>query len=129
MLILKFLSTHEGRIFVEDDFNGIAQIDERGYSGTKYYFFFLLGKSLKSYLGYCFFFNSSQYIETSMFYMLWCLSGKWTLSEDKNDRKDGLWIWGLFEEPKYPFLYFNLGLFLFIHILYLFIWFTVILTI
>lgn len=35
-------------------------------------------------------------------------SGVWTLSEDKNDRKDGLWIWGLFKEPKYPYLYFNL---------------------
>ena len=22
---------------------------------------------------------------------------RWTLSEDPNDRKDGLWIWGLFE--------------------------------
>eukprot|EP01036_Dinobryon_divergens_P023673 gene23673-32046_t len=37
--------------------------------------------------------------------------GSWTLSEDKNDRKDGLWIWGLFEEPKYPFLYFSLGVY------------------
>jgi len=37
-------------------------------------------------------------------------SGTWTLSEDKNDRKDGLWIWGLFEEPKYPYLYFYLGI-------------------
>jgi len=36
-------------------------------------------------------------------------SGTWMLSEDKNDRKDGLWIWGIFEEPKYPFLYFNLS--------------------
>ena len=24
----------------------------------------------------------------------------WTLSEDPNDRKDGLWIWGLFKEPQ-----------------------------
>ena len=29
--------------------------------------------------------------------------------KDKNDRKDGLWIWGLFEEPKYPYLYLNIG--------------------
>jgi len=35
---------------------------------------------------------------------------KWTLSEDKNDRKWGLWIWGLFEEPLYPYIYFSLGL-------------------
>ena len=38
-------------------------------------------------------------------------ASRWTLSEDKNDRKDGLWIWGLWEEPKYPFLYFSLGIF------------------
>jgi hypothetical protein len=37
-------------------------------------------------------------------------SGTWTLSEDKNDRKDGLWIWGLFEEPKYPYLYTYFGI-------------------
>jgi len=38
-------------------------------------------------------------------------SGFWTLSEDKDDRRDGLWIWGLFEEPKYPFLYFYLDIY------------------
>merc|ERR1712087_237795 len=31
-------------------------------------------------------------------------SGRWQLSEDPEDRKDGLWIWGLFKEPLYPFL-------------------------
>lgn len=31
-------------------------------------------------------------------------SSYWQLSEDPNDRKDGLWIWGLFKEPLYPFL-------------------------
>ena len=40
----------QGRIFVQDDFNGLIKVDERGYAGT------------------------------------------WTLSEDKTDRKDGLWI-------------------------------------
>lgn len=29
---------------------------------------------------------------------------RWVLSEDPNERKDSLWIWGLFEEPLYPFL-------------------------
>mmetsp|Transcript_11821 Transcript_11821/g.18148 ORF Transcript_11821/g.18148 Transcript_11821/m.18148 type:complete len:249 (-) Transcript_11821:153-899(-) len=28
----------------------------------------------------------------------------WKLSEDPNERKDGLWVWGLFEEPLYPFM-------------------------
>ncbi len=30
--------------------------------------------------------------------------GRWKLSEDPEDRKDGLWVWGLFKEPLYPFL-------------------------
>lgn len=29
---------------------------------------------------------------------------RWQLSEDPEDRKDGLWVWGLFQEPLYPFL-------------------------
>lgn len=29
---------------------------------------------------------------------------RWQLSEDPEDRKDGLWIWGLFAEPLYPFM-------------------------
>ena len=32
------------------------------------------------------------------------VSSRWKLSEDPNDRKWGLWVWGLFEEPLYPFL-------------------------
>ena len=32
------------------------------------------------------------------------LSSRWQLSEDPNDRKDGLWVWGLFKEPLYPFM-------------------------
>ena len=29
---------------------------------------------------------------------------RWTLSEDPDDRKDSLWIWGLFEQALYPFM-------------------------
>ncbi|CAM9483957.1 unnamed protein product [Choristocarpus tenellus] len=29
---------------------------------------------------------------------------RWSLSEDPEERKAGLWIWGLFKEPLYPFL-------------------------
>ena len=57
----------QGRLFIQDDYNGLVKTDSDGYSG------------------------------------------KWTLSEDKYDHKDGLWIWGLFEEPKYPFLYFSMS--------------------
>ena len=32
------------------------------------------------------------------------MKGRWQLSEDPEDRKDGLWIWGLFKEPLYPFM-------------------------
>lgn len=35
-------------------------------------------------------------------------SGRWQLSEDPEDRKDGLWIWGLFKEPLYPFMLFQI---------------------
>jgi len=35
---------------------------------------------------------------------------RWLLSEDPDDRKDGLWIWGLFEEPLYPFCLLQLTL-------------------
>ena len=31
-------------------------------------------------------------------------AGTWQLSEDPDDKRDGLWVWGLFEEPLYPFL-------------------------
>jgi hypothetical protein len=31
-------------------------------------------------------------------------SSYWKLSEDPKERKDGLWVWGLFKEPYYPFL-------------------------
>mmetsp|Transcript_4049 Transcript_4049/g.14190 ORF Transcript_4049/g.14190 Transcript_4049/m.14190 type:complete len:199 (+) Transcript_4049:134-730(+) len=30
--------------------------------------------------------------------------GRWQLSEDPDDVRDGLWIWGLFKDPLYPFL-------------------------
>lgn len=36
------------------------------------------------------------------------LKSRWQLSEDPEDRKDGLWIWGLFKEPLYPFLLLDL---------------------
>ena len=29
---------------------------------------------------------------------------RWQLSEDPDDRKDSLWIWGLFEQALYPFM-------------------------
>jgi len=35
---------------------------------------------------------------------------QWSLSEDPEDRKDSLWIWGLFSDPLYPFLLFQLDL-------------------
>ena len=37
-------------------------------------------------------------------------STRWMLSEDPEDRKDSLWIWGLFKEPLYPFILFELEL-------------------
>jgi len=31
-------------------------------------------------------------------------NSRWKLSEDPDDPKDGLWIWGLFKEPLYPYM-------------------------
>uniref|UniRef100_A0A7S4JLM2 Uncharacterized protein n=1 Tax=Odontella aurita TaxID=265563 RepID=A0A7S4JLM2_9STRA len=36
--------------------------------------------------------------------MLEISNSYWKLSEDPDDRKDGLWVWGLFKEPLYPFM-------------------------
>jgi hypothetical protein len=60
----------QGRIFVENDYNGLIRVDEKGYSAFR-----------------------------------------WSLSEDKNARKGGLWVWGLFEEPKYPYLYLSFAVY------------------
>mmetsp|Transcript_11530 Transcript_11530/g.25286 ORF Transcript_11530/g.25286 Transcript_11530/m.25286 type:complete len:244 (-) Transcript_11530:268-999(-) len=35
-------------------------------------------------------------------------NSRWKLSEDPDDPKDGLWIWGLFKEPLYPFMLFQM---------------------
>mmetsp|Transcript_35846 Transcript_35846/g.61954 ORF Transcript_35846/g.61954 Transcript_35846/m.61954 type:complete len:195 (+) Transcript_35846:16-600(+) len=45
-------------------------------------------------------FDGAKYLDTSG----GPTSNTWLLSEDPDDRKDGLWIWGLFEEPLYPFI-------------------------
>merc|ERR1711924_205614 len=37
-------------------------------------------------------------------------AARWQLSEDPEDRGDSLWIWGLFKEPLYPFVLFELEL-------------------
>lgn len=31
-------------------------------------------------------------------------NSRWKLSEDPDDPRDGLWVWGLFKEPLYPFM-------------------------
>ena len=38
------------------------------------------------------------------------IKSRWQLSEDPDDRKDGLWVWGLFKEPLYPFMLLQLEL-------------------
>ena len=42
--------------------------------------------------------------ETSSGMALEVSNSRWKLSEDPDDPKDGLWIWGLFKEPLYPFM-------------------------
>ena len=36
------------------------------------------------------------------------MNNRWSLEEDPNERKAGLWIWGLFSEPLYPYLLFSM---------------------
>jgi len=36
-------------------------------------------------------------------------ASRYKLSEDPNERKDSLWIWGLFKDPLYPFLLLELS--------------------
>jgi hypothetical protein len=38
------------------------------------------------------------------------VKSRWLLSEDPEDRKDSLWIWGLFSEPLYPFMLLEISL-------------------
>lgn len=45
--------------------------------------------------------NNEEPITTTAFKVV---KSRWQLSEDPNDRKDGLWVWGLFKEPLYPFM-------------------------
>jgi hypothetical protein len=42
--------------------------------------------------------------KTSLGPQMRIVSSRWQLSEDPNDRRDSLWVWGLFKEPLYPFL-------------------------
>ena len=37
------------------------------------------------------------------------VESRWKLSEDPDDPKDGLWVWGLFKEPLYPFMLFQMA--------------------
>lgn len=36
------------------------------------------------------------------------MNNRWTLEEDPNEKSAGLWIWGLFEDPLYPYLVFSM---------------------
>jgi hypothetical protein len=48
--------------------------------------------------------KDAESIESKEAGQLTIVNSRWKLSEDPNDRKDGLWIWGLFSEPLYPYL-------------------------
>lgn len=48
--------------------------------------------------------NASSSSSTTTTSMLEIINSRWKLSEDPDDPKDGLWIWGLFKEPLYPYM-------------------------
>lgn len=52
--------------------------------------------------------TSEEEEETSGGMALDVSSSRWKLSEDPDDPKDGLWIWGLFKEPLYPYMLFQM---------------------
>ena len=90
--VLRGLPTAKGKK-VDQIFNIEAQfIEEDGYEPPQGYL-----KQLE--IG-----STDSDGETTTKSQLQIASSRWLLSEDPNDRKDGLWVWGLFKEPLYPFL-------------------------
>lgn len=91
-LLLNGVTTTQGRkidgqLFV---LNGNF-VEEEGYEPPQGLF-----KSLKS--------NTDSEDGSDEVLSLEISSSRWKLSEDPDDPKDGLWIWGLFKEPLYPFM-------------------------
>jgi len=90
-LVMRQLPTTKGRK-VDEIFNIYAKfIEEEGYEPPQGFL-----KQVKMTVG-----DDEEPAEDSQFQIS---SSRWILSEDPDDRKDGLWVWGLFAEPLYPFL-------------------------
>lgn len=88
--VLRGLPTVKGKK-VDQIFNIQAQfIEEEGYEPPQGFL-----KQIDT---------KSQDEETTTKSQLQITSSRWMLSEDPDDRKDGLWVWGLFKEPLYPFM-------------------------
>ena len=89
--LLKGLPTENGKK-VDEIFSVSAQfIEEEGYEPPQGYV-----RQLGTEVG-----SDSGEEEASR---LKIVNSRWLLSEDPSERKDGLWVWGLFKEPLYPFL-------------------------
>ena len=89
--LLKGLPTENGKK-VDEIFSVSAQfIEEEGYEPPQGYV-----RQLGTEVG-----SDSGEEEGSR---LKIVNSRWLLSEDPSERKDGLWVWGLFKEPLYPFL-------------------------
>lgn len=89
--VMRGLPTTKGKK-VDEIFNVHAQfIEEEGYEPPQG-----MLKQVKITIG-----DDEEAVDESRFKIV---TSRWLLSEDPEDRKDGLWIWGLFKEPLYPFL-------------------------
>lgn len=95
--VLRGLPTTKGRK-VDEIFNIHAQfIEEDGYEPPQGYL-----KQVRVTTGEDS--NNEEENGTEEASLFQIVSSRWQLSEDPNDRKDGLWVWGLFKEPLYPFM-------------------------
>jgi hypothetical protein len=87
----KLSSSNSGLFVVEGSF-----IEEDGYEPPQGYFQPVATSIHDENVN-----SSSTTLSTST---LEIINSRWKLSEDPDDPKDGLWIWGLFKEPLYPYM-------------------------
>ena len=90
-LVLRGVATAKGKKVDEIFVISGSFMEEEGYEPPQGYFVQQLS-------------SSKQGDDNGSNERLKIVKSRWQLSEDPADRKDGLWIWGLFKEPLYPFL-------------------------
>ena len=90
-LVLRGVATAKGKKVDEIFVISGSFMEEEGYEPPQGYFVQQLS-------------SSKQGDDNGSNERLKIVKSRWQLSEDPADRKDGLWIWGLFKEPLHPFM-------------------------